>query len=103
MHSLGERGRRGRRANMGAQQKSRTRRGFLEHVEIDYSVVGLTNVVKFRVSHYSDDLVALVISVERNSSSDRTAIREIVAGHGLIDDGHARAALVAQVEVAPGQ
>src|SRR6516164_3680355 len=103
MRGLNYLGSHGVRVDVGPKHESGTGRRLLEHMEINCAVGGLANVVELRVSHHTHDFVALVITIEGNALSDWIAIREIVTRHGLIDDGHQRTALVAEVKVAPGQ
>src|SRR5260370_15496417 len=88
------------RSNVRPEDKPGTWPGLLEHIEIKCAVGRLANIVKLGVSDHAHDFVALVVTVEENALPERAAISEIVMRHGLVDDGHARTALVVEVEVA---
>ena len=75
----------------------------LETVEVDEARRRLAHIPGLRVAHHSHDLEWLAVAVEDDVSSDGVAIAEKVTDQRLIDDGHARAALVLKAEIAPHQ
>src|SRR5208282_1347687 len=108
-HRAAHFGRHGLRINTGPKREARGRLPLLEGVEVDGARCGFTNVVVLRVAHYSYDLVSLVgaetlpVAVEPEMLSNGVAVGEVIPRHRLVDDGHARAALVLVIEVPPGE